>query len=338
VRIVGHPRDYLLSHPYTSVIHPEDVAQVVQRHERRLRGEPVEALYGFRCITQQGEVRSLELSAVKFEWEQRAATLMFVVDVSERLLAEHNQRMALQKQSELNNMKQRFISMTSHEFRTPLATIHGSVELLQNYDSRLTPERKQQTLHKIDESVQRMTHMLENVLQIGRQDAGQLEFRPRLLAITPFCLALIDELRSALTRQYEALKLELDLPEAQQQFMLDDMLIRNMVGNLLTNAFKYSRAQGVVRLQVRPLAQHLEISVSDQGIGIPEADQAHLFESFFRASNVGAVAGTGLGLTIIKNAVDCHQGHIAVRSEVGVGSQFTITLPLLPVASQSTDT
>ena len=183
VRIVGHSLDYLLSQPFTATIHPDDVATVLERHQRRLRGETVELNYTFRVITASAQVRTLELSAVLIEWGQRDATLLFVVDATARMQAEESQRQALQQQIALNDLKARFITMASHEFRTPLATIHGSVELLQHYEDRMPADKKQQTLQRIDDAVERMTHMLENVLVIGRTDAGRLEFKPRALSV-----------------------------------------------------------------------------------------------------------------------------------------------------------
>ncbi|PQA76386.1 GAF domain-containing sensor histidine kinase [Rhodoferax sp. TS-BS-61-7] len=330
VRIVGHSLVYLLAHPFTATIHPEDVPVVMERHQRRLRGEAVEVNYNFRVITEAGQVRTLELSAVLIQWSQRDATLLFVVDATARMQAEENQQIALQQQIALNDMKARFITMASHEFRTPLATIHGSVELLQHYEDRMPADKKLHTLQKIDDAVERMTHMLENVLVIGRTDAGRLEFKPRTLSVTTFCHGLVDELRSAMARQLVGVRLQLELPPAEQLFWLDDTLIRNIVGNLLSNAIKYSPQGGDVHFAVRDQGDALVFTVSDQGIGIPEADQAALFVSFHRASNVGPIAGTGLGLSIVKEAVTCHLGDIRVDSTVGQGSTFTVTLPTHP--------
>ena len=330
VDIVGRPMEFLLDRPLTDAIHPDDASKVADRHRLRMAGEDVKANYNLRVITGAGEIRTLELSVVSIQWSNRDATLLFVVDITARMQAEENQRQALQQQIALNDMKARFITMASHEFRTPLATIHGSVELLQHYDDRLPADKKIATLQKIDDAVERMTHMLENVLVIGRTDAGRLEFKPRALSVTTFCRSLVDEVRSAMARQVGQLHVLLDMPPAEDRYLLDDSLIRNIVGNLLSNAIKYSPNGGEVRFSVRPEGQNLVFSISDQGIGIPQADQENLFASFHRASNVGPIAGTGLGLSIVKEAVVCHQGHISVESDVDKGSCFTVRLPAQP--------
>jgi PAS domain S-box-containing protein len=327
VNIVGHSREFLLSTPFMACIHPEDVDIVVQRHQRRLQGEPVEPFYTFRVITQAGEVRQLELSAVIIEWDNRDATLLFVMDATARLEAEIAQKKAVNQQTELNDMKTRFIAMTSHEFRTPLASIHGSVELLMHYEVRMPAARKHQVLQNINDAVERMTHMLGNVMQIGRADAGQLQFRPKPMDLTRFCMALIDELRDSMPRQFAQVQLVLDLGPENESLVLDEALIRNIVGNLLSNAIKYSPSGGTVRLSARNEPGQLVITVADEGIGIPLADQAQLFQNFHRAANVGSIAGTGLGLSIVKDAVDCHQGQIEMHSVEGEGSQFTVMLP-----------
>ena len=334
VRIVGHPLDYLLSQPFMTTIHPDDMAEVLDRHRRRLRGEPTELNYGFRIITQHGETRWLDLSAVKIEWGEADATLMFVVDATARVQAEQTQRVALQKQGELNAMKARFIAMASHEFRTPLATIHGSVELLRHYQNRLRPEQKQEALKKIDDAVYRMTRMLENVLLIGRADSGQLDFKPQPLALTRFCLGLIDELKSSMADRFDKLKLVQTLPAPELKLWLDETLLRNIIGNLLGNAFKYTPDGKTVSFSAEIRADALVVAVADEGIGIPAADLPRLFESFHRASNVGQIAGTGLGLSIVRDSVNWHNGRIEVTSQVNQGSCFTV---FLPTSSVTTD-
>ena len=327
VHIVGHPVDFLLSQSFTEVVHVDDVPEVVERHQRRLRGEPVEDKYTFRVVTLTGEIRTLDITAAIIQWANRDATLLFVVDITARMQAEANQRQALQQQIALNDLKARFITMASHEFRTPLATIHGSVELLQHYEDRMPAAKKAATLQKIDDAVGRMMHMLENALVIGRANAGRLEFKPHALSVTTFCQSLVDEVCGAMADQVRRVKLRFSFPPEENFYMLDDSLIRNIVENLLSNAIKYSPDGGEVSFSVTPLAQGLVLIVSDQGIGIPKDEQTQLFNSFHRASNVGPIAGTGLGLSIVKEAVVCHQGSITVDSDVGRGSCFTVQLP-----------
>lgn len=334
-RIVGHTTAALMAMPFTGAIHPEDKPTVIERHQRRLRGEAVEENYSFRIITAQGEVRTLDLSAVLIQWSNRDATLLFVVDATARVNAELNQKRALQQQIELNDLKSRFITMASHEFRTPLATIHGSVDLLMHYDDRMPADKKRLTLQKIDEAVDRMTHMLENVLVIGRSDAGRLQFKPQASPVNAFCRSLVDELRSAMAEPFSRIQMNLDLPPDAHYYLVDETLIRNIVGNLLSNAIKYSPHGGRVSLCVQPLPGELEIRVTDQGIGIPLADQPQLFESFHRASNVGTISGTGLGLTIVREAVQCHGGRISVQSTPGEGSTFTVVLAAPQTAQEN---
>ena len=334
-RIVGHSTQALMAMPFTGTIHPDDVPAVVERHQKRLRGEPVEETYSFRIITDQGQIRTLDLSAVLLQWGHRDATLLFVVDATARVEAEQNQKRALQQQIELNDLKSRFITMASHEFRTPLATIHGSVDLLMHYEDRMPADKKRLTLLKIDDAVERMTHMLENVLVIGRSDAGRLQFKPQPSQVSMFCKSLVDELRSAMAEPFSRIRLAMDLPPDSETYLLDETLMRNIVGNLLSNAIKYSPHGGQVMLQVQPRPGELLLRVSDQGIGIPLADQPQLFESFHRASNVGNISGTGLGLSIVREAVQCHGGSISVESATGQGSTFTVilTAPAAPKES-----
>ncbi|MCX7277784.1 MAG: ATP-binding protein [Burkholderiales bacterium] len=328
VRIVGYPLDYLLSNPYTAAVHPEDVAGMVDRHQRRLRGEEVESFYSFRIITQAGAVRTLELSAVKIEWGKRDATLMFVVDATERLHAEQAQRMTLQKQAELNAMKTRFISMASHEFRTPLAIILSSVELLKYYGDRLPACEKSEVIGTIESGVQRMTGMLDRVLQLGKAEAQLLEFQPRQIHLAALCHSLVDDAYTHTQHLQPAATCQVvtDFTALPPTGCFDEKLLRHIFGNLLSNAIKYSPRGGTVRFRVYVDGAQTVFEVSDQGIGIPDDELPHLFEPFHRASNVGDIQGTGLGLAVVKNAVDLHGGQIEVCRVQPQGTCFTVRI------------
>jgi PAS domain S-box-containing protein len=254
-------------------------------------------------------------------------TIWTYLDITTRKQAEEDVRVALEKQTELNQLKSRFVSMTSHEFRTPLAAILSSTELLKYYEQRLAPQEKAELVDGIGQSVQRMTTMLDDILLIGRAEADRLDFAPAPLPLRAFCQSVVEELaRSRRGGGQPDQRIEFSMGTLDAEPVLDEALARRILGNLLSNALKYSPEDKPVRLTVHAHAAGVRFTVADQGIGIPDADLPHLFETFHRASNVGNISGTGLGLAIVKKAVDLHGGSIAVHSELGRGTTFTVTL------------
>lgn len=254
------------------------------------------------------------------------------LDISVRRQAEEEIRAALDRQRELNELRTRFVSMTSHEFRTPLATILSSEELLRHYGDKLPAAERDNLYDSIEGAVRRMAAMLENVLLIGRADAERLDFRPAPLDVAAFCRQLADEARSAAPADCRPSALQLDFALPATPLPADEKLLRHVLGNLLSNAIKYSPQGGRVRFAARHDGDGLEFAVEDQGIGIPAEDLPRLFETFHRASNVGSIHGTGLGLAIVKRAVDRMGGRIDVDSTVGAGTRFLIRVPIPEVA------
>ncbi len=263
----------------------------------------------------------------------------------QRKQAEGEIRKALAKEKELTELKSRFISMTSHEFRTPLTTILSSAELLERYSYKWTEEKKLTHLHRIQKSVKYMAKLLDDVLIIGKAEAGKLEFNPVPLDLGNFCRSLVEELQLNNTNQYQLVFTtqgigeqgirEVDHPPLPAKLpCMDEKLLRQILQNLLSNAIKYSPEGGTVEFTLQSLDELAVFQIRDRGIGIPTEDQQLLFETFHRATNVGTIPGTGLGLAIVKNCVDIHQGQIAVESEIGVGTTFIVTLPMynLPVS------
>jgi len=224
----------------------------------------------------------------------------------------------------LSELKSRFVSMTSHEFRTPLAGIMSSIELLSDYGERLDAGERAELADVIKSSVRRMTQMLDQVLLIGRSDAGRLEFRPQPLELKSLVMQVIDEVRS-LERQQAVI--DLDWRVQGERRSLDERLIRHILSNLLTNAVKYSPQGKPVQLVIASSPQQVVFTVTDHGIGIPPEDRPLLFQSFHRGRNVGGISGTGLGLAIVKKAVELHGGTIQVESNLGKGSRFRVFIP-----------
>lgn len=246
-------------------------------------------------------------------------------DISDRRQTELLQK-ALEKERELNHLKSQFVSTVSHEFRNPLAIIRTATELL-SIQGLAMPEAKMKSyLQRIKTAVQSMNQLMEEVLFMGRAEADRLLLRPAPLDLEQFCRDLIEECLVARNSVREIIF------TSQAQVtgaVMDENLLRHILTNLLSNAIKYSPTDSPIyfRLSVTTEAQVI-FQVQDQGIGIPSVDQAQLYESFYRASNAGNIQGTGLGLAIVKKCVDLHQGQIQVDSEVGVGTTFTVTLPL----------
>lgn len=247
------------------------------------------------------------------------------LDITRRKHSEARMREALEQQQALNEMRSRFVAMTSHEFRTPLAAILSAEELLRHYGDRLPADEKRQTLEGIAQGVQRMSRMLDRVLLLGRADAQMLEFKPTRIDLRVLCPRLVDE--AGLQHPEGVARVVCDVAPDLGPSLYDEKLLRHIFVNLLSNAIKYSPGGGEVRFEVRRDEDDTLFRVRDRGIGIPPAEQDHLFESFHRASNVGDIQGTGLGLAIVKNAVDMHGGTIAVESELGQGTTFTVRLP-----------
>jgi signal transduction histidine kinase len=236
---------------------------------------------------------------------------------------------ALEKEKELSQLKSRFITMASHEFRTPLAIISSSSGILQKFSDRLSAERKEQHLQTIQNTIKHITQMLDDVLMINRAEAEKIELHLETSDIIAFCRHLKEEIET--TSNQHTINFYVDLgEEIMENYLIiqfDEKILRQILTNLLTNAIKYSPSHNLVNFSLTKNNNQILFKISDRGIGIPEADQANLFEPFNRASNVGTIAGTGLGLAIVKKCVDLHQGKINVESRAGEGTTFTVSLP-----------
>ncbi|MBE9007137.1 response regulator [Fortiea sp. LEGE XX443] len=234
---------------------------------------------------------------------------------------------ALHKERELNQLKSLFISTVSHEFRNPLSVIQSSVELLEMQGENLTAAKKHTYLKRIKGAIQSMKKLMEDVLFMGKSEAGKLECHPSSLYLEEFCRELIAEFT---TIHHSGSEIIFNCHSDRTDACMDEQLLHYIFTNLLTNAVKYSPEGGNIFFDLTcNLMEKVAIfHIQDQGIGIPEADQARLFESFYRASNAQSIPGTGLGLVIVKKCVEAHKGQISINSQVGIGTTFTIILPL----------
>lgn len=247
-------------------------------------------------------------------------------DVTARKKAEAEIRKSLAREKELRLLKSGFISMASHEFRNPLSSILLCVENLSN-NTHLNPPEQKFYLQSIQDAAVTMNSLLEDILILSKAESGKQQLRPQLIDLRNLCEQKIQEL----TAIYVDKKINFDYLINTDFVKLDQATLRNILNNLLSNALKYSTAGKTVDLKVSESKESAQIifEVGDRGIGIPQKSQKHLFESFYRASNVDSVPGTGLGLAIVKKSVDLYNGSITINSKENQGTTIIVRLPLI---------
>jgi PAS domain S-box-containing protein len=238
---------------------------------------------------------------------------------------------ALKKEKELNTMKSKFVNIASHEFRTPLATILSSASLIGRYAITEEQEKRQKHVDRIKSAVTNLTEILNDFLSIGKLEEGRIQCVPVLVEMPYFCTNLIEQAQGLCK---EGQKIHLSY-SGTSQVWLDKQLLRNILFNLLSNAIKYSENSKPIFLNVLAQEEMISIEICDQGIGIPIADQEHVFDRFYRATNAGTVQGTGLGLNIVSSYVELMGGSISLSSEVGKGTKFYVNLPNMILETQN---
>ncbi|HKK89747.1 MAG TPA: ATP-binding protein [Saprospiraceae bacterium] len=235
---------------------------------------------------------------------------------------EEELQISLEKEKELGELKSRFVSMASHEFRTPLATVLSSAALLSRYKESEQQEKRDRHIQRIKNSVNHLTAILNDFLSLGRLEEGKLQIQAEYMDPADICRSTIEELQGLLK---EGQDIQFAVKGQTCKTLLDKKVLKNILFNLLSNAIKYSDKAVALGLEFNEYS--FELRVKDFGMGIPESDQKHLFTRFFRASNVTNIQGTGLGLNIVKRYVELLDGSIDFQSEVDHGTEFLITIP-----------
>jgi PAS domain S-box-containing protein len=235
---------------------------------------------------------------------------------------------SLQKEIELGDLKTRFVSMASHEFRTPLTSILSSASLIEKYVEATDQPKRSQHIQRIKSSVAHLTEILEEFLSVGKLEAGKVEVRPDTFVVSEFLTDLITDVDGM---RKPGQQISLSLQDDLNDFVSDTSMLRKVLLNGLSNALKFSQKD--VFLKASMQGQSLYMEIIDQGIGISEADQKHLFERFFRGGNANVIPGTGLGLHLMDRYMRLLGGELKLRSELGLGTTLTITLPRLSYAN-----
>jgi len=231
---------------------------------------------------------------------------------------------ALEKEKELNDMKSRFVTMASHEFRTPLSTILSSVSLISKYKLEEEEEKRKKHVERIKSAVTNMTLILNDFLSAGKLEEGKINMNPEELNI----VKLINEIASELSNLLKSRQKIQFQHVGNETVFIDKQFIRNILINLLSNAIKFSPENKNIILSTRNSDGKCQIVVQDFGIGIPEEEQKHLFERFFRAKNASNIQGTGLGLNIVAKYVEMLNGSMNFESKLNEGTIFRISVPL----------
>ncbi len=295
-------------------------------------GKPVSILGSVADINERKKIE-LELEKYRFHLEDLIKERTIELEKVNHLLQDEIIKQkeseiivnsALLKEKELSELKSKFISITSHEFRTPLTTIISSAQLLGKYGRSWDEERYTKHTERIQKSVQYLTNLLNDVLTISKTESGKIKFEPRIINLKNLCLTIQDDISAQLTDKHR-LNFEFRIPD--EEFLIDEKLITFILFNLLSNAIKYSIDGGDVDFIVTRDGKEIIFTIQDNGIGIPEADQSNLFEPFNRGQNVGTISGTGLGMSIVKRSVEIHGGSISFESKEKAGTRFFIKIP-----------
>ena len=228
---------------------------------------------------------------------------------------------ALSKEKELGDLKSRFVSMASHEFRTPLSTILSSASLLAKYTESQEQEKRDKHINRIKSSVNNLLDILNEFLSIGRIEDGKILTRYTRFNVQEFVENICNEIRGIAKKEQQFVYIH----TGKQEIELDDSLLRNIIFNLMSNAIKFTSDDGIIEVFSSMKNDIFTITIKDNGIGISEEDQQHLFERFFRASNATNIQGTGLGLHIVAKYAELMNGTISFASELEKGTSITIS-------------
>lgn len=311
-------------------VHPQDIDSLYVAYERlKETCEPFEG--DFRIVDAHGNIKSYINYLI---WHASIPDFGDTVigrlqDVTTHVVHEQKMQTIIEKEKELNNLKSHFIHITSHELRTPLAVILSSAEIL---DMGMKPENYERT-QSIDmtgfttgiiREVNRITEILNEMMVVGKIEKGNMKFRAEPTNIRNYIQTIADELYSPYS---DGRVLQIDIADDVEDITIDAALMRHAIVNLVNNAFKFSTGKQAPLLRVISTINSICIQVQDYGIGIPKNEINMLFNSFFRASNVGNISGTGIGLMVVDHVMKLHNGSVDVMGGHGTGAMFTLSIP-----------
>ncbi len=327
--MLGYHPEEMLGRAGLEFVNSEDVAEIISRINHATDGTAPTTSIVFRFYHKQRHMIWLEATGQLITSSATGEVIEFIAslrDISERKRAEEAIKQALEKEKELGELKSRFVSMTSHEFRTPLANIMATTETLSTYRQKMTDQQIEQRFSNIRGQVDHLKDIIDDVLQFTRIDLQFVEYNPQPSSLDALCQEIVGEFDSRADVPHQLIYTAENMPLTMD---FDKKLMRQIINNLISNAIKYSPSDKPVKVSLVCKDSVCIVTVADQGIGIPEADLKHMYEPFHRATNVGTISGTGLGLIITRKAVELHGGTIAIHSKVGIGTTITLEIPVV---------
>jgi PAS domain S-box-containing protein len=287
---------------------------------RAFQGLSGQVIVNFTDITER------KLAEIELEKHRNHLEELVKVRTKELEQANESLKKVVDKEKELNELKSRFLSTTSHEFRTPLTSILSSTELLQRFGIKWSDEKKEEHYNRIIASVEYLTKLLDDILTLNRAESGKISYQPETVNLHDLSQECLIDAKLLMNDIHEPM---FNYTSRKKEFQLDPKLMKFVLNNLLSNAAKYSPQGGKVELNISTDKKHILIEVIDEGIGIPPEDIQKIYDAFYRTKTANEIAGTGLGLAIVKRAVDLHGGEIKVESKLGEGTRFLVQIPIL---------
>lgn len=322
----GHTREEIIGRPIS----------LFYTDEENARGEPT---FNLQKAVQEGRYECTGLrkrkdgsvfyadvvfTTLRNKQGELAGFIKITKDITAQIAAQEEQNKALVREKELNELKSRFVTIASHEFKTPLSVILSSTNLAEKYHSPETADKRLRHLQRIKSNAINLKRLLSDFLSLEKLEAGVVRNEPETSDLLKMAEEAIEDMEETCKdRQH----IEFEVKGIPRPVAIDQQLLRNILNNLLSNAIKYSPEQSLIRFVLEFENDTVRFLVTDSGIGIPLDEQEHLFERFFRARNTSGVSGTGLGLSIVKRYLDLMGGAISVKSAPGEGTTFTIVLP-----------
>jgi PAS domain S-box-containing protein len=326
-KMFGYKEEDLLGKHFSVLYSENERQEATDRLTRFVEDETASQMHGERrFVTWLGNEFYLYFTTVKFLMPNGEMFLITTaLDITDLKRAQEETRIALQREQELNKLKANFVTVVSHEFRTPMTVIYSSSEILQA-SANINEEKRNKLHFQIQRSVRRMTELLDEVVFIERSMKEHVVAFARPTDVYKLCKEAIKE-TLVFDSNDHVVETEFLPDPVEMLTRVDATLLRSIITNLLSNAIKFSPPRSTVRLHVERTATTLNINIHDDGIGILEIDRNNIFDLFYRGGNVGIIQGTGMGLTIVKRSVDAHKGMITFVSEPGKGTTFTVVLP-----------